>query len=179
MGIQAHIAINNSLESIDKKNGNFSSPQFYLPNLSGGRKGGFFVDYQRIDSKGNKEFYEIKPISYMGNNRGDKQLEKYIQRDGEAIKGMELMADIAEMGPIETVMSTPYGVENITINLKVDPANHPGMIFYELDDGRTSLQEKMKVAETLLKPVVGAAMMFFGIGGKLPIPETPNLVPTP
>ena len=37
----------------------------------------------------------------------------------------------------------------------------------------------MKVAETLLKPVVGAAMMFFGIGGKLPIPETPKLVPTP
>ena len=85
----------------------------------------------------------------MKNMRGDRQLEKYIERDGNAVKGVELLSEIAEMDSIVTVMSTAFGVENMFINLYVDPINHPGMIFYELDDGRTPQEEALKVLKTI------------------------------
>lgn len=41
--------------------------------------------------------------SDMKNMRGDRQLEKYIERDGNAVKGVELLSEIAEMDSIVTV----------------------------------------------------------------------------
>ena len=178
MGVQAHKSIIQQLKSQDLENGIIAGPQIYLPNPDGGKKGGFFVDYSRKDSEGNKEFYEIKPISYMKNQRGDKQLEKYIDRDGKAVKGMELMSTIQNMEPIETIMSTPLGNEKISIQLTVDPVNHPGMIFYELDDGRTPKEEALKVAEKIIVPVINAALIVIGAGVEIPqMPTVPEPVP--
>ena len=178
MGVQAHKSIIQQLKSQDLENGIIAGPQIYLPNPDGGKKGGFFVDYSRKDSEGNKEFYEIKPISYMKNQRGDKQLEKYIDRDGKAVKGMELMSTIQNMEPIETIMSTPLGNEKISIQLTVDPVNHPGMIFYELDDGRTPKEEALKVAEKVIVPVINAALIVIGAGVEIPqMPTVPEPVP--
>lgn len=177
MGVQSHNAIISNLKSQDRQNGVIGGAQLYLPNPFGGKKGGFFVDYQRVDANGNKEFYEIKPISYMNNKRGDRQLEKYIERDGNAIKGMELLSEIAVMDPIETVMNTPLGVEKMSINLTVDPVNHPGMIFYELDDGRTSHEEAFEVLKAITKPLVNAALILAGSGGQITIPEPALLIP--
>ena len=179
MGTQAHLAIQNNLRIHDAKNGVQGDSQFYLRNPSGEKKGAYYVDYQRMDSNGNKEFYEIKPSSYMKNKKGDRQLEKYIERDGEAIKGTELLSEIPQMGSIKTMMKTPLGIEEIEISLKVDPENHPGMIFYDLDDGRTPEEYKLKVAETILKPVVTAAMIVIGAGSGSEIPPLPTPAPIP
>lgn len=94
MGSQAHYYIQNALKNNDAEKGIPGSSQFYLRNPSGEWKGAYFVDYQRISTKGEKEFYEIKPISYLKNERGDKQLDKYIKRDGEAVVGTELLPEI-------------------------------------------------------------------------------------
>ena len=179
MGIAAHFAIIGNLKANDLENGVLAGPQLFLPNPTGEKKGGFFVDYTKPDLKGDTEFYEIKPSSYMKNNRGDKQLEKYINRDGEAVPGTELLSKIAEMEPIKTIMTTPLGTEEITITLSVDPENHPGMIFYDLDDGRTPEEYALKVAEKIVAPVVSAAMIVTGAGAGPEIPSMTAPIPAP
>lgn len=179
MGIAAHAAIIDNLKSNDLEKGVLAGPQLYLPNPTGEKKGGFFVDYTRPDLTGNTEFYEIKPSSYMKNKRGDRQLANYIKRDGEAVVGMELLPEIGEMDPIKTIMTTPLGPEEITISLTVDPINHPGMIFYDLDDGKTPEEYALKVTEKIVAPVITAAMIVIGAGVVPEIPVMPAPVPVP
>ena len=179
MGSQAHYYIQNALKNNDAEKGIPGSSQFYLRNPSGEWKGAYFVDYQRISTKGEKEFYEIKPISYLKNERGDKQLDKYIKRDGEAVVGTELLPEIAEMEPMEVLMNTSLGIEYMEIKLTVDPENHPGMIFYELDDGRTPEEYALKVTEKIVAPIVSAALIVVGAGTVPEIPTIPAPMPVP
>ena len=63
---------------------------------------------------------------------------------------------------------TPLGNEKISIQLKVDPVNHPGMIFYELEDGRIPEEYALKVTEKIIVPVINAALIVIGAGVKIP-----------
>ena len=64
LGTDIHKEIQRYLKSTYKG----SSP-FYLPSPNPGKKGCFFVDYQRVNTDKKREFYEIKPISYMSNKK--------------------------------------------------------------------------------------------------------------
>jgi len=145
LGINAHEEIIRYLM------GSFGGrPQVYLPSpfkSNGTTKGAFFVDYSR--KIGNTtEFYEIKPISYMSSTIGDEQLQNYIDRansdarnkgiDETFVKGTSLLSKL-NGAKIDTLMFQGPEVFDPTkpgsITLTTDPVNHPGMIFYTLDDG--------------------------------------------
>jgi hypothetical protein len=179
LGMQVHFAIEAKLIS-DKRYGG-ASP-LYLSNPDGGRKGVFFVDYHRKNSEGETEFYEIKPESYMSNSKGDTQLKKYIDRahvngDKSVVYGNEILADINGMVIKTNMMSDDPLDFSGTITLKTDSVNHPGMIFYSLDDGKTREQ---KIKETLKKVVafaVTAALLIATQGAytgqPIPVPAIP------
>ena len=159
-GILTHIEIQNYLTS------NYGgSSQFYLKSKNPGSKGSFFVDYSR-DSDASSittELYEIKPDTYIKSQRGDKQLQRYIDRAGDGfVKGTEILNEING-----TVISTNILSDNPTdfsgtITLYTDIENHPGMIFYSLDDGKT-MQEKAK--ETITKIVTSVTSVILSIMG--------------
>ncbi|MDR1286586.1 MAG: hypothetical protein LBK08_03170 [Treponema sp.] len=135
----------------------------YLSNPAGGRKGAYFVDYHRKNSLGQTEFYEIKPVSYMANTKGDNQLKRYIDRahangDTSVVHGTEILAEIDGMVIDTNIMSDNILDFSGKITLKTDPANHPGMIFYFLDDGKT---ESEKIKDILKK--VGTVAIAFGL----------------
>ena len=76
-------------------------------------------------------------------------------------------------------MTTPLGTEEITITMRVDPENHPGMIFYDLDDGRTPEEYALKVTEKIVAPIVSAALIIVGAGTVPEIPTMPAPMPVP
>jgi hypothetical protein len=58
------------------------------------------------------------------------------------------------------------------ITLKTDTEKHPGMIFYELDDGKTKEQKVKEGVDKVLKTVVNAASVLFGSGSGVPSTST-------
>jgi hypothetical protein len=154
------------------------TPQFFLPDFSGakGTKGAFFVDYTRPIGDA-VEFYEIKPNSYMSSNKGDKQLEKYVDRARtrglNAVKGTSLLSAVngrkitTSMFEGEVIDPDQLGF----ITLRADPENHPGMIFYELDDGKRETNYLKQLLEKII-PI--------GVPESAPVPAPSfELMPVP
>ena len=73
--------------------------------------------------------------------RGDRQLEKYIERDGNAVKGVELLSEIAEMDSIVTVRRW-----------------------------QNTQEEALKVLKTIAIPLINTALILMG-GGQVSIPD--------
>jgi hypothetical protein len=173
--MQAHLAIERELTGNEKYLG--GSPM-YLSNPNGGRKGVYFVDYQRKNSEGKTEFYEIKPVSYMANPKGDNQLKRYIDRahtngDTSVVYGTEILGEIDGMVINTNIMSDNPLDFSGTITLKTDSANHPGMIFYSLDDGKTREQKMKELALKVVMTVGTAALMFISGGAGAGISTNP------
>ena len=173
LGTNTHKEIQRYLKSTYKG----SSP-FYLPSPNPGKKGCFFVDYQRVNTDKKREFYEIKPISYMSNKKGDKQLDKYIARYGEgAVKGMEILDDLNGVEISTNIMSSNPMDFSGKITLYTDKANHPGMIFYSLDDGKTKEEKQKDIVKKGLSLLVGIGLFLLGTGVQPRMPVNP--VPAP
>jgi hypothetical protein len=105
----------------------------------------------------------------MSNNNGDRHLENYIKRthengDNSVIFGTEILTDIDGM-VIQTNLMSDSGFDySGTITLKTDSVNHPGMIFYSLDDGKTR-EQKIKELALKVTITVGSAVLMFISGG--------------
>ncbi len=151
------------------------NPQLYLPNPSGEKKGGFFVDYERQNTQGQTEFYEVKPISYMKGNKGDSQLANYIMRDGDAVKGTEILSEINGVS-IPFFLDTDH--PNSYLTLTTDEVNHPGMIFYSIDSGKTQKQENLDRALKALGIGLSVLSIFLGCGA-VNVNPIPPLQPVP
>ena len=149
------------------------SPQLYLKSPNPGAKGGFFVDYERESdiSSITTEFYEIKPDTYMKSKRGDKQLEKYLDRAGDGfVKGTEILSDIDGTVINTNILSDNPNDFSGTISLHTDIENHPGMIFYSLDDGKTMKEKVMETVSKVATTVAGAIMAIMGAPSGVPEP---------
>ena len=173
LGTNTHKEIQRYLKSTYKG----SSP-FYLPSPNPGKKGCFFVDYQRVNTDKKREFYEIKPISYMSNKKGDKQLDKYIARYGEgAVKGMEILDDLNGVEISTNIMSSNPMDFSGKITLYTDKVNHPGMIFYSLDDGKTKEEKQKDIVKKGISLLIGIGLFLLGTGVQPRMPINP--VPAP
>ena len=124
------------------------------------------------------EFYEIKPDTYMKSQRGDRQLQKYVERAGDGfVKGTEILDDVDG-----TVLNTNILSDNPldfsgTITLHTDSENHPGMIFYSLDDGKTKEEKMQETVQKVVEIVVGAALIMMGAPAEIPAPTMPAPAP--
>lgn len=97
----------------------------------------------------------------MKGSKGDSQLTNYIMRDGDAVKGKEILSEV-------NGVSIPFFLDadhpNAYLTLTTDEENHPGMIFYSIDNVKTLKQE---ILDKVLKTVsigISVFSILFGIG---------------
>ena len=100
----------------------------------------------------------------MNSQRGDKQLQKYIDRAGDGfVKGTEILNEINGTVISTNILSDNPNDFSGTITLHTDIENHPGMIFYSLDDGKTIKEKALENVTKMATSVVGAIMFIMGV----------------